>query len=372
MQVKMKFCLNFSVSFFLFGAILFSIPYNVFSQTNGNQFPVKDCRGHSSGTCRQGECVCKEWHIALYTAEGKEWGLIIGKTQEVVQQKLKSGQQFDVAWAKFTGKSIGEDKFNHQRPGKPTCVVDCPQPSPSSTSPLEEQRWTEVENFANEIQNKMLKEIIRVTATLANLERQGVNPYKGIGLALKDYANTLRDVVEKQKELKTKLESTFNSLTDTFYEIERMQRSVADANNRLERAYGLLSNNAKNLLETGTLSRPTSGWDTQRIRDFDNSITIQIIKLTDRNIFVTQQGESNSGKTTYVLSSSDIIPESIQVKSTSAPDRYILLVMTNGRKITKQSDWINSPITDNVSKLTLYFATEEAARAAAEALKSIL
>jgi hypothetical protein len=129
---------------------------------------------------------------------------------------------------------------------------------------------------------------------------------------------------------------------------------------------------ARRLIETGELPQASGGWTSQRIRDFNNLTAIQTINVSGDKILVTHQGlDPQAGKTTYSLSSSVIIPESIQVLSTSVPDRWIVQVSTKGRMITKQSEWINGPITDSVSKLTLFFSTEEAARAAAEALRSI-
>ena len=88
------------------------------AQDNEDKFQITDCRGQSAGICLKGECSCDEWQIKLFKRDGREWGLITGKTLESVQRQLKKNQEFDVSYARFFGTPVDDGGMNYQHPGK--------------------------------------------------------------------------------------------------------------------------------------------------------------------------------------------------------------------------------------------------------------
>lgn len=346
-----------------------------YAQTDSDdKFPVKDCRGRSAGICLKGECTCDEWQIQLLKKDGREWGLITGKTLESVQRQLKKNQDFDRQYARFFNESVDDSLLNYQRPSEPICRVSCPTGSTRhSLSDGKGRRRDEISDFIDDLQDKVIKETARVTLTLANIERKGANPFKSVGFVLRDYTNTLRDVLKRQKELRAKLASISEVGTTTISDIEAIYRDSQAVENRFNQANNQLPENARKLLETGEMPSVGGAWNEQRIRDFDNSVTRQTIEFNQNRITVSLKSEAGAkSSVTYSLLATDIVPQSISVQSTDVPDHWMVTFNTNGRKIVKRTNRETNSLSDNVSKMSLFFSSEEAARAAEEALRSTL
>jgi hypothetical protein len=240
-------------------------------------------------------------------------------------------------------------------------------------SPDDQNRKDRITEFADELQDMMLKEIGRVTKVLARIERKGANPFKGVGLVTSEYANTLRDIFKRQKELRAKLTSIADTMTPTMANIVLIYRDLQTAEINARQAHERLPDNVRQLLETGEMPTVGGTWNDQRVRDFDNSITVQTVALNQNQITVSLKSTSDSAsKVTYSLDRSDIAPQSIAVQSTNAADRWMVTFNTNGRRITKQTERETGPLTDYVSQMALFFSSEEAARAAAKALRPAL
>jgi hypothetical protein len=347
-----------------------SLSQKALAQTDDDKFAVTDCRGQSAGICLKGECTCDEWQIKIYKKDGKEWGLITGKTLESAQRQLKKNQEFDVRYARFFGIAVDDPVLNYQRPGKPICRVPCGGNSSRSRSGNEDSK-DEIAQAADDLQQKMIDEIIRVSKALNKIEKKVGNPYRAVGFVLKDYANTLKDVFKKQKELRAKLAETTASMNGTMADIESIFGEMQAADAGAQNAYNNLPNNARSSLENGDAAETGGAWNNQRVRDFDNSITLQTVNFSQSQITVTLISQSNAGsRVTYNLRASDILPETIAVEPTDAADRWMVTLRTNGRSITKLTERDTGALTDNVSKMTLFFSNEAAARAAADALRS--
>jgi len=360
------FCL---ATFFALG-----VPAVALAQTDEDKFPVTDCRGHSAGICLKGECTCEEWQIKLYKQDGREWGMITGKTLESVQRQLKKNQDFDEEYARFFHIPVESVGSNYQHPGKPTCKVPCGGNSSSSRTDADDEdrdRKDEIDQAADDIQQKMIDEIKRVTKALYKIEKKIGNPYRAVGFVMKDYANTLKDVFKRQKELRAKLAGTTATMNSTMADIESIYSDMQGADAAAQNAYNNLPSNARSVLENGDLPATGGTWSNQRVRDFDNSITLQTVAFNQDQITVTLKSESQAScRVTYNLRSSDVLPDTISVQPTDVADRWMVTLRTNGRTITKRTENDNGALTDNVSKMALFFSNEAAARAAADALRS--
>jgi hypothetical protein len=338
------------------------------AQDTEDKFQITDCRGRSAGICLKGGCTCDEWQLKLFKRDGREWGMITGKTLESVQRQLKKNQDFDVSYARFFGTEVDDGGMNFQHPGKPICRVSCPT-ARASRSDDDEERRDEIAEAADEIQDKMLNEIGRVSKALYKIERKAGNPYRSVGFVLKDYTNVLKDVFKQQKELRRKLAETSANIYSTMSDIDSLYAQLQTVDERAQQSYNVLPANARGLLESGALE--TGGaWNNQRIRDFNNSITIQTLDLHQDRITVVRRSETDpASRVTYQLQPGDILTQTIAVQSTDAPDRWMVTFQTNGRRINKRTERDTGALTDNVSKMTLFFSNEQAAREAADALK---
>ena len=363
--VRLVFCCAFAF-------LALCLPKAAFAQGDEDKFPVTDCRGQSAGICLKGECTCDEWQIKLYKKDGKDWGLITGKTLESVQRQLKKNQDFDVSYARFFNGAVDDWPMNYQRPGKPTCKVACDSGGGQTSARDDDaDRKDEIEQAADDLQQKMIDEIKRVTKALYKVEKKVGNPYRAVGFVLKDYANTLKGVFKKQKELRAKLAETTATMNATMSDIDSVYREMQAADAGAQNALNNLPNNARGVLENGDVAETGGAWNKQRVRDFDNSITLQTVDFNQNQITVTLTSESNaSSRVTYNLRASDVLADTISVQATDAADRWMVTLRTNGRTITKRTERDTGALTDNVSKMTLFFSNEAAARAAADALKS--
>ena len=348
------------------------VPAIALAQTDEAKFPVTDCRGHSAGLCLKGECTCDEWQIKLYKQDGRDWGLITGKTLESVQRQLKKNQEFDEEYARFFHIPVESVGLNYQHPGKPTCKLACGNSGSRTDSDDDDRdRKDEIEQAADDLQQKMIDEIKRVTKALYKVEKKIGNPYRAVGFVLKDYANTLKDVFKKQKELRSKLAATSETMNGTMADIESIYSDMQNADTGAQNALNNLASNARSVLDNGDLAETGGAWNNQRVRDFDNSITLQTVSFSQDQITVTLKSETQaSSRVTYKLRASDVVIDTISVEPTDAADRWMVTLRTNGRTINKRTENDNGALTDNVSKMTLFFSNEAAARAAADALRS--
>jgi len=355
-----------------FAAILcvMFLPLTVCAQSEEDKFEMKDCHGRSAGICLKGKCACDEWQIQLFKRDGKEWGLITGKTLESVQRHLKKNQDFDVSYARFFHIAVDDSVMNYQRPGKPICKTSCSSGASIGSSD-EADRRDEIAEAADDLLRKTLEEIIRVTRQLAKIERKVGNPYRAVGFVMKDYANTLKDVFKTQKELRGKLAETSATMASTMADIEAFYGAMQSADTSAQQAYQKLPVTARGLLDKDETPETGGAWNNQRIRDFNNSITLQTLDLNQNQVTVTVRSEvDSSNRVTYQLQASDILHQTIAVQSTDAPDRWLVTFNTDGRRITKRTERDSGALTDNVSKMALFFSSEQAARAAAEALRA--
>lgn len=103
-----------SVITFLFFLVISS------SALADSYYPVKNIRGEHAGKCRIDECNCREWQIPLLRTEGRQWGLITGRSLESVERQLKSSQEFEKRYARFFNTRVEDDPLNHLHPGAPT------------------------------------------------------------------------------------------------------------------------------------------------------------------------------------------------------------------------------------------------------------
>lgn len=362
---------NFSLNpSFLATIVLLLLLTSVSAQTDDDKFPITDCHGGSAGICLKGECTCDEWQIRLFKKDGKEWGLIIGKTLDSVQRQLKKNQDFDVQYARFFNIAVDDPVLNYQRPGKPTCKVSCGS-NPSRTISSDRDRKDEIAEAADDLQRKMIDEIRRVSKALERVEKKVGNPYRAVGFVLKDYTNTLKDVFKKQKELRAKLAETSVTMNATMSDLESLYNEMQISDGNAQSAYQKLPNNARSFLENDEKPEVGGAWNSQRIRDFDNSVTLQTVDFNQSQITVTVTSETNtSSRVTYNLRAGDVLPDTISVEPTDAADRWMVTFRTSGRTITKRTERDTGALMDNVSKMTLFFSNEGAARAAADALRS--
>jgi hypothetical protein len=227
------------------------------------------------------------------------------------------------------------------------------------------------------LEEKAAKEMLRITTTLANVERKRAqgNAFAGVGVTLKEYADTLRDVVKRQRDLRNMLMRTTDVAMDSIgSQIESLYADVQADDSKLQRAYGQLPEDVRKLLETGEQPAAGGSWQSHRVRDFANGITLQSVRVEGGRIEVSSRSETepDGATVTESLATADVIPQSIVVQSTDA-GRWIVMVATNGRMITKRTPMPSGEVvTDHVSKLTLFFSDEATARAAADALRSSL
>lgn len=358
--------------FYLIAGFILLLPGNARAQQDEDKFPIKGCGGRAEGICLKGECKCEEWQIELFDKSGKVWGLITGKTLESVRNKLKKSQDFDRQYARFFGKSVEDDPYNHQRPGKPICRASCPAtPASRRRSEAQIRRRDEIEQAADDIIGSMFDEIGRVTGILGKLEKKGGNPFRSVGSVLKDYANALRDVIEKQKELREKMTDVMQTMDGTMAELEAFLSDLQATEKDARSAYDQLPENARKTLETGEVPAIGGDWKNHRVRGFDNSVVVQTIDFNQNRVTVSQKSTGGGANVSYNLTSSDILPQTVNVQGTDVPDRWMVTFNTNGRKIIKTTDRESDSLTDNVSKMTLFFSSEEAANAAAQAIRAL-
>ena len=162
----------------------------------------------------------------------------------------------------------------------------------SSTSDDDEKRRDEIAEAADDLQDKMLNEIRRVSKALYKIERKVGNPYRSVGFVMKDYANVLKDVFKQQKELRRKLAETSANMYSTMSDLDSLYAQMQTVDQRVQQSYNGLPANARGYLESGTLESTGGAWNNQRIRDFNNSITIQTLDLHQDRITVVQRSES--------------------------------------------------------------------------------
>lgn len=345
--------------FSLGGAIF--IPTSAQDQT----VPVKGCGGRIVGSCRQDECRCTEWWVDYYGADGKVWGAESAKTLEALKRKIESSQKFDRSWARWTGEPVERDKFNHQHPSQPICVTECVYES--SRSRESEQRGR-IEQEADDILGRVVAEWGRVSLALVNAERRG-RPYASVGLVLSDYANTLRDVIRKQKELREKLQSSMSNFGTTLFQLDGLLADLKQADSRVRTTFDRLPTDARALLAGGK-PEPTGGnWMSQRIPDFDGRTVQQNIRIDKQQIVVSYRGEQGAIKT-YTFAPSDLSSSGLTVQRAES-GRWVVIVSTLGRRITQtDSGLMGGGGSEFRSRVILYFNTESEARDAANAISA--
>jgi hypothetical protein len=347
------------------------LPASVYAQTDDDKFDMKDCRGRAAGICIKGACACEEWQIPVFNKAGREWGLITGKTLESVQRQLKKNQDFDVSYARFFNIAVDDPVLNYQRPGKPICRVSC-ETNSSRRNSADRDKKDEIAKAADDLQQKTIDEIKRVMKALYRVEKKVGNPYRAVGFVLKDYTNALKDVWKRQKELRAKLSGASATMDTTMSDLDAFLSEVQALEASAQNAYHNLPDDARDLLENGEKAEAGGAWNSQRVRDFDNSITLQTVAFDQDRITVTLTPESQTNsRVTYNLRAADVLADTVSVQPTDAPDRWMVTLRTSVRTITKRTERDSDALTDNVSKMSLFFSNEAAAQAAAEALRSI-
>jgi hypothetical protein len=218
-----------------------------------------------------------------------------------------------------------------------------------------------VAQFISDIQGHMTR-----ARDLVDYAKKRDNPFAGIGGVVQEYTELLGDKVELAKSFKDNIEkslsSRINDLDASFKGLaEQMWQSNLGTEKRTTSQPKRINPSAMTL----------ESWQSQKIRDMGGFTGTQEIELCDDGtLLIKQVGDSDGALTVQRLASADILRETVEVQPTKSRDLWMVILRTNGRVITKQSQGIGGQaVTDKISRLVLFFSTPDAARAAAEALR---
>lgn len=159
-----------------------------------------------------------EWQVRLYKSGartgGKDhWGLITGKTAEDVMQQLKSGQDFQVRYAKWAGTDQTSDVSTYFNPLGPIAVL-------KSTKSISGDKWKKVLDFIERI-NKARK-IFKQIADILGTRPKDSNPYKNVGRVLKEYGTNLKNVEKAMAELLDKINDNSEAMNQINNDLDQI------------------------------------------------------------------------------------------------------------------------------------------------------
>lgn len=166
-----------------------------------------------------------EWQVRLYKSGvrtgGKDnWGLITGKTAEDVMQKLKSGQDFQVLYAKWAGTDYTSEVSTYFNPLGPIAVL-------KSMRSISEDKWKKALDFIERVNKarKMYKQIADILGT----RPQDSNPYKNVGRVLKEYGTNLKNVEKAMAELLGRINDNSQEMNQLFSDLDQIAVDIEKA-----------------------------------------------------------------------------------------------------------------------------------------------
>lgn len=215
-----------------------------------------------------------------------------------------------------------------------------------------------------------LEEVGRVVSILARTELKGDNRFKGIGLSLMDYCNTMRDVMKKQAELQGRMAGVMTAMTSPLGLLEQNLRDMKDEQERLEQARLRLNAGAKQLLQTGRLTESTGDWKIQRLNNLNGATTVQSISQFQGKLIVTQEADRTSRKVVQTVRPGDLNLNDKEVQRVSGSDLWSLTIYAKGNAVKKETSQNGRTSNDSQSSIVLYFSSADLAEAAADQLLS--
>lgn len=186
-----------------------------------------------------------EWQIRLFplgipTNSKSWWGLITGKTIESVQKQLKSAQDFETTYNKWSGTI--EQQHTYFNPLGPIAKM------PDNRPRMERSVTSKAEGAVSRMLRLM--DLAKAIADIAEKDKMGLaGPIKNVGALTKEYFDNLRDAQSRLVDLQARLDSG-NAVSD----LDQILASI-DAT---EKAAGALTPSNPSSL---SISSPEGNWN---------------------------------------------------------------------------------------------------------------
>ena len=360
----------------LFITALLTVTANIFAQDPYKDVCAKEVESRVERCLSGRESV---WH---YTFSGpKDGGRLIRswgyKSRESAQRALESDKQLCQTVDRYFEKTDCQTTY-----GAIFCA-GCETKNNSSRRPTIEE--TEMLAVGERQLDRWRSEMTTALKNIRSAQNIGQSsPSAGIGNTLREYIGELRAARERALSVEKLMNSVSKEGANV---LNRLSNAISELSTTTERMGVGRTKLSEKISEINAKpnkdGRPTTGnggnvvmggrWAIQ-VFDFYGTPLRQSITVEANSLKILIQSANSTangdGIRTYTVSLGDLISEK-QIMERVGPNLWAVTVFANGRKVTDISLSSNNSITESVSRVKLFFSTEDAAREAANSLKML-